>query len=177
MRPGTYPSRVSTRGRTLLGLAALGWVGAMVAIWLTAPAGMGDGAYTLRMSAHIYAEPAVFLIGVAAIPFAFWLADGRQRGRHELGWRLIAVAGTLLAVTIGAAGIRAVVHPPYAQTTCVLAPATGQKVCTYHPPRADATLARYGIAALATLLLTAVATSRAAPAPTTSRAPRGLPGR
>jgi MFS family permease len=156
---------VSTRSRLLLGLIVAGWVSMMLAVWQTAPHHV-DGPYTQTMARHIYAGFALFLIGMVAIPLAFWLVDRRQRGPRELRWRLILLLGVVLAFAIGAVGIRVAVHPPYQGRVCIRDTATGRNVCRASKigmDRRDSTLDRYGLAALAVLLLIGLATARTIP--------------
>jgi MFS family permease len=157
---------VSTRGRPLLGLIVTGWVGAMIAVWQTAPPHV-DGPYTQTMARHIYAGFALFLLGLVAIPLVVWLVDRRQRQPRELPWRLILLLGAVLAFAIGAVGIGVAVHPE-------------NRTGTY-TQRRDSTLDRYGLAALAVVLVTGVATLRTTPrrqaGATTIPAPRAHPDR
>jgi hypothetical protein len=156
---------VSTRGRQLVGLIVIGWVAAMIAVWVTDPRHVA-GPYTQTMARHIYAGWTLFLLGLFASPLVFWLLDRRQRQPRELRWRLILVLGALLAFAIGGVGIGIAVHPDR----------TGS-----YTERRDSTLNRYGLAALAVLLVTGVATIRAFPRSaagvTTSPAPQARPDR
>lgn len=156
---------MSTRSRLLLGLIVAGWVSMMLAVWQTGPPHV-DGPYTQTMARHIYAGFALFLIGMVAIPLVFWLVDRRQRGPRELRWRLILLLGVVLALAIGAVGIGVTVHPPYQGRVCIRDTATGHNVCrasNIGKDRRDSTLDRYGLAALAVLLLTGLATARTIP--------------
>jgi MFS family permease len=171
---------VSTRSRLLLGLILAGWVSMMLAVWQTGPPHV-DGPYTQTMARHIYAGFALFLIGMVAIPLVFWLVDRRQRGPRELRWRLILLLGVVLALAIGAVGIGVAVHPPYQGRVCIRDTATGRNVCrasNIGEDRRDSTLDRYGLAALAVVLLTGLATARTIPrraGGATIAAPRARP--
>jgi hypothetical protein len=155
---------MGTRGRTLLGPIVAAWIGAMTAVWLTHPR-HGDGPYTQTTARHIYADAALFVLGLVAIPLVLWLVDRGQRGPRELRWRLILLVGVVLALAIGGIGIAVAVHPPYA----LRGTSTGGR---------DATLERYGLAGLAIVLVTGFATARTLPRPsTTTRASQAHPGR
>ena len=174
---------MSTRGRLLLGLTVAGWVGVMLAVWQTAPQHV-DGPYTQTMARHIYAGFALFLVGMVAIPLVFWLADRTQRQPRELRWRLILLLGVVMAFAIGAVGIGVAVHPPYQGTVCTRDVATGRNICkasNIGMDRRDTTLDRYGLAALAVILVTGLAAFRTAPrrpaGATTTPAPQVHPDR
>jgi hypothetical protein len=156
---------MAARSRQLLGLILTVWVAAMIAVWVTEPRHV-DGPYTQTVARHIYAGCALFLLGLFAIPLVYWLLDPRQRQPRELRWRLILVLGAALAFAVGAVGVGVAVHPDH----------TGS-----YTEKRDSTLDRYGLAALAALLVTGLATFRIAPrrpgGATTIPAPRAHPDR
>lgn len=119
----------------------------MIVVWVTEPRHV-DGPYTQTMARHIYAGWALFLLGLVAIPLVYWLLDRGQRQPRELRWRLILVLGAALAFAIGAVGVGVAVHPDH----------TGS-----YTERRNSTLNRYGLAALAVLLVTGVGSIRAFP--------------
>jgi hypothetical protein len=119
----------------------------MIAVWVTEPRHV-HGPYTQTMPRHIYAGFALFLVGFIAIPLALWLVDRGQRQPRELRWRLILVLVAALAFATGAVGVGVAVHPDRAGS---------------YTERRNSTLNRYGLAALAVLLVTGVATIRAFP--------------
>lgn len=156
-----YTRQVGTRARIALRLAAAGWLAAIVAVGVTSPGNGGDGPSPAGAWYHTYAIAAIFVAGMAAIPGAFWLVDRRER-RPGLGRQaVVLLVGAVVALSIGAVGVRVSVHPPYGKRCAI---DHGRETCTNHP-RPEGELVRYGLAALGVVALTLTAVGRVVPRP------------